>query len=135
MAWYRRLRWRLIGSQFVVAFVGVAVMMLATRVIILQSAPNVIFPQLTALLENPQSIAETEQFLVIYFRNAVLSSVAVAAVAAIGAGIFSSYVIWRTIIAPLRQLASSSRRIADGRFNERVSVPKNTGRGDGATCC
>ncbi len=127
MPWYRRLRWRLIGSQFVVAFVGVAVMMVATRIIILRSAPNIIFPYLTALVENPQLLAETEGHLIISFRNAVLASVAVAAVAAIGAGVFSSYVIWRTIIAPLRQLAINSRRIADGRYNERVSVPKNTG--------
>lgn len=127
MPWYRRLRWRLIGSQFVVAFVGVAVMMVATRIIILRSAPNIIYPYLNALVENPQLLSETEGHLIISFRNAVLASVAVAAVAAIGAGVFSSYVIWRTIIVPLRQLAISSRRIADGRYNERVSVPKNTG--------
>ena len=127
MPWYKRLRWRLIGSQFIVAFVGVAVMMLATRVIIFRTAPTVIEPYLTALIENPQLLSETETLLIYAFRNAVLASVLVAAVAAIVAGVFSSYMLWRIIIAPLRALADGSRRIADGRFNERVSVPENTG--------
>ncbi len=127
MPWYKRLRWRLIASQFVVAFVGVAIMMLATRIIILSTAPNIIRPHLMALINNPPLISDTETHLIYAFRNAVLASVAVAAMGAIVAGVFSSYMIWRTIIAPLRQMADSSRRIADGRYSERVSVPDNTG--------
>lgn len=127
MPWYKRLRWRLIASQFVVAFVGVAIMMLATRLIILSTAPNVIRPHLTALLENPRLITDTEFTLIYSFRNAVLASVSVAAIGAILAGVFSSYMLWRTLIVPLREMADSSRRIADGRYNERVEVPENTG--------
>ena len=127
MPWYKRLRWRLIGSQFIVAFVGVAIMILATRFIILQSAPNFIRPYLIALIDNPQLIQETEAHLIASFRNAVIASVLVAAVGAIIAGVFSSLMIWRTLIVPLREMADGSRRIADGRFNERVSVPENTG--------
>lgn len=127
MPWYRRLRWRLIASQFVVALVGVAIMMLATRIIILRTGPDAIRPQLLALIANPQLIAETESGLIFAFRDAVLVSVAVAAVGAVAAGILSSTMIWRTIIAPLQQMTSSSRRIADGRYSERVNVPEKTG--------
>jgi histidine kinase len=127
MPWYKRLRWRLIGSQFLVALVGVSIMMLATRIIILNSAPIVLRPLLEALLENPDSILQTEADLTIAFRNAVLFSVLFAALGAVAAGMFSSILLWRTIIKPLRQVADSSQRIADGRFDERVNVPEGSG--------
>ncbi len=127
MPWYRRLRWRLIGSQFLVALVGVSIMMLATRIIILNNAPIVLRPLLQALLQNPDSILQTEADLTIAFRNAVLFSVLFAALGAVAAGTFSSFLLWRTIIHPLRQVADSSERIADGRFAERVSVPESSG--------
>jgi histidine kinase len=127
MPWYKRLRWRLIASQFLVAFVGVSLMMLATRLIILSTAPHVIRPQLTALLENPTQLAQAEVNLIYAFRNAVLASVAAAALGAITAGVFSSYLLWRTLIAPLREVADSSRRVADGRYGERVTVPESSG--------
>ncbi|MBP8001276.1 MAG: HAMP domain-containing protein [Chloroflexi bacterium] len=127
MPWYKRLRWRLIASQFLVAFVGVSMMMLATRLIILGTAPDVIRPQLMSLLEDPAQITQIEENLIYAFRDAVLASVAAAAAAAITAGVFSSYLLWRTLIAPLRQMADSSRRVADGRYAERVIVPENSG--------
>ena len=123
MPWYKRLRWRLIGSQFLVALVGVSIMMLATRIIILNSAPVVLRPLLEALLQNPDTLAQTEADLIIAFRNAVLF----AALGAVAAGVFSSLLLWRTIIHPLRQVADSSQRIADGRFDERVNVPESSG--------
>lgn len=127
MPWYKRLRWRLIGSQFLVALVGVSIMMLATRIIILNSAPVVIRPLLEALLQNPEALMQTEFDLIIAFRNAVLFSVLFAALGAVVAGSFSSILLWRTIIRPLRRVADSSQRIADGRFDERVREPRSSG--------
>jgi histidine kinase len=127
MPWYKRLRFRLIASQFLVAFVAVSMMMLATRMVILSAAPRMIRPELVALLEEPTRLAATEHDLIYAFRDAVLGSVAVAALAAIIAGVVSSYMLWRTLIAPLRQMVGSSRRIADGRYNERVAVPADSG--------
>ncbi|WP_420631986.1 sensor histidine kinase [Candidatus Leptofilum sp.] len=127
MPWYKRLRWRLIGSQFLVALVGVSIMMLATRIIILNSAPVVLRPLLNTLLQNPGNLAQVEADLIIAFRNAVLLSVLFAALGAVIAGAYSSFLLWRTIINPLRQVADSSQRIADGRFDERVAVPKSSG--------
>ncbi|MCB8981284.1 MAG: HAMP domain-containing histidine kinase [Ardenticatenaceae bacterium] len=127
MPWYKRLRWRLVGSQFLVALVGVSIMMLATRIIIINSAPVVLRPLLEALLQNPGNLLQTEADLIIAFRNAVLFSVLFAAVGAVVAGAFSSALLWGTIINPLRQVADSSQRIADGRFDERVTVPESSG--------
>jgi histidine kinase len=128
MPWYKQLRWRLIGSQFLVALVGVSAMMLATRIIILTTAPVVIRPLLMSLLENGTTALQTESELIIAFRNAVLLSVLFAAAAAIIAGILSSALLWKIIIVPLRRVAESSQRIADGRFDERVHVPENSGQ-------
>ena len=127
MPWYKRLRWRLIGSQFLVALVGVAIMLLATRITITQAAPLVIRPILISLIESPTLLAQTEAALLIAFRNVVLLSVFVAAVGAISAGVVSSYILWRTLIHPLRQVANSSQRIANGRYSERVIIPQNSG--------
>jgi histidine kinase len=127
MPWYKRLRWRLIASQFWVALVGVTIMMLATRLIILSTAADVIRPRLLALLQDPSLLAQTELDLILAFRNAVLLSVLVAATGAIVAGVVSSLVLRRTLISPLRLMAGSSRRIAQGRYGERVSVLDNSG--------
>lgn len=70
---------------------------------------------------------QTEADLIIAFRNAVLFSVLFAALGAVVAGVFSSFLLWRTIINPLRQVADSSQRIAEGRFDERVTVPQSSG--------
>ncbi|HSM56564.1 MAG TPA: ATP-binding protein [Candidatus Sulfomarinibacteraceae bacterium] len=127
MSWHRRLRWRLIGAQFLVVAVGVGMMMLATRVIILSVAPDVIRPNLLALIENPTLLSDVENSLLLGFRDAVLLSVLVAAGAAAIAGVVSSVVLWRIIIAPLHEVARSSRRIADGRYGDRVDVPEHSG--------
>lgn len=127
MRWYKRLRWRLIGSQFLVAVVGVTVMIIATQMIIINPAPRIIRAQLSQLLENPAQIAQTEALLLLDFRNAVFASVAFAAIAAVIAGVGSSIIIWRTLILPLRTVAQRSQRIADGRYGERVDVPTNSG--------
>jgi histidine kinase len=127
MPWYKRLRWRLIGSQFLVAIVGVLIMMLATRFVILARGPDVLRPLLTDLIADPSRLDLVEQQLTLAFRDAVLLSVLFAAVGAVAAGVASSYLMWRTIIRPLRQVADGSRRITGGRYSERVQVPQNSG--------
>lgn len=127
MAWYKRLRWRLIAAQFLVALVGVVVMILTAVVLMPGMGAAVIRPLLNALLAGSASLPETEQALITAFRQAVLLSVFLAAIAAVTAGVISSLMLWRTLIIPLRQVAQSSRRIADGRTDERVHVPDNSG--------
>lgn len=125
--WYKRLRWRLIAPQFWVVLVGVGVMMITLWVFMLRTAPEVVSQQLTQLLQNPNSIAQVKSDLIASYRNAVVLSVLLAAVAALLAGIISSVLLWRMIIDPLQKVAASSQRIANGRFSERVSVANNSG--------
>lgn len=127
MSWYKRLRWRLIGAQFLVVAVGVGVMMLTTHIIIVSVAPDIIRGNLTLVLHNPIFLSAVQADLLSAFRSAVLLSVLIAALAAALAGIVSSVVLWRIIIAPLHKVARSSRRIADGRYGERADVPEQSG--------
>jgi histidine kinase len=126
-SWYKRLRWQLLAPQFLVVFVGVGIMVLAT-LLILSAAPALIRTQLIALATNPALVDETEAGVLATFRNAILLSVLIAAVLALIAGIVSAITLWRIIIDPLHQVAASSQRIADGRYSERVPVPNNSGK-------
>ncbi len=106
MKWYKRLRYRLIGIQLLVVLIGVGVMLVTMRLIILGSAPAEFRPNLS---------------------NAILLSVGIAAVGSLIAGGIASWLLWRTLVVPLRMLAASSQRIADGRYDERVPLPAQSG--------
>ncbi len=126
MRWYKRLRWRLIAPQFIVVVVGVGIMVLATT-FILGAAPALIRPFLLELAADPSLINETEVGILGTVRNGVLLSVLIAASLALIAGVFSAVVLWRLIIAPLQSMAESSRRVANGRYSERVAIPTESG--------
>lgn len=127
MIWYKRLRWRLIGSQILVVLVGVGMMAVATGVLVRQVAPPIIESQLTALQIDAAQRQQVGAAMGQLFRNGVLTSVLLAALAALVAGVVSSWVLWRILIAPLQEMAESSQRIANGRYDERVQVPDNSG--------
>jgi len=57
------------------------------------------------------------------FQSAVLQALIVAALAATIAALGTSILLVREILRPLRQLAASSRRIAGGNYDERVTAP------------
>jgi histidine kinase len=57
------------------------------------------------------------------FRQSVSTSVLVAAISAIVAGMVASLLLVREILRPLRQIAWSSKRIAGGHYDERVPIP------------
>lgn len=57
------------------------------------------------------------------FRAAVFQALVAAALAATVVGVGASVLLAREILRPLSDLARSSRRIADGHYDERVVVP------------
>lgn len=127
MIWYKRLRWRLIASQFLAASIGAVITLLLAQLLALWIGPRWIQPQLAALLQNPGLLPQTEQQLIAGFQQAVFFAVFAASLAAVTTGAITSYFLWRTLIAPLYQVADSSRRVADGRYFERVPIPENSG--------
>ena len=100
MHWYQRLRYRLLAIQFFVVFIGMGIMLLA-------------MPFITA----DQQIT----------RRAFLLAISIAGVGALIAGAVASFILWRTLVFPLRALAQNSQRIANGRYDERVPFPSQSG--------
>lgn len=128
-AFWRQLRWRIIAANMLVVLVGVAMVLLmafvATRFIV----PNNIEHGLSELAEasaagaTAQELSQVKNNLLEIFRRSINTSVIIAAVSAIVAGIISSLLLARQIMRPLQQIAASSRRIASGHYDERVSIP------------
>jgi histidine kinase len=112
ISFWRQLRWRIVAAQLLVVVVGVVTLIatadwLAARAVVVELLPT--------------------------FRSAVGQALAVAAMAATLAGLGASLLLMREILRPLRQLARSARRIAAGRYDERVIVPASDELADVAT--
>jgi histidine kinase len=99
----RSLRWRIVAVQALVVVVGVVTLLITAALI----AERTVAPQLLPV-----------------FRSAVGQALAAAALAALVVGLGASALLTREILRPLRDLASSSRRIASGNYGERVAVPQ-----------
>ncbi len=100
----RQLKWRIVATMMVVVIVGVLLILLMA------------YGLTTALVATEVQLA---------FRQSMLTAVSVAAIGAIIAGIIASLLLARQILRPLNQIATSSQRIADGRYDERVPIPSS----------
>jgi len=122
-AW-QSLRWRLVGAQMLVVFVGVVVLALSAQTA-MRSLPPQIETTLTSLVPaaEPQVIDQTTIAITQTMQRMVLQSLMIAAIAATIAGLLSSILLMREILRPLDDIVESSRRIADGHYDERVTVP------------
>jgi histidine kinase len=112
MGFWRQLRWRIVAAQLLVVVVGVVALIatadrLAARAVAVELVPA--------------------------FRAAVGQALAVAAVAAMLAGLGASLLLMREILRPLRRLARGAQRIAAGHYDERVVVPTSDELADVAT--
>lgn len=124
MKFYRRLRWRLIAAPIIVAVIGTGSMMVTTFVIASHLAPDFLSRELQFLIQNPLQIETTQAVLLEGFQRALIRSVAIAALAALLGGTVYSFILWRSLVVPLREIAASSQRIAGGRYVERVKMPR-----------
>lgn len=129
MRFWQQLRWKIIAGHMLVVLVGVTALSLASELLFLRSVPTQLQNQLTALTQSdsPQIIQETTTIVLdTLYRDAVSRSLLVAASGAILTGLLTSIFLAREILRPLLEIASSSRRIASGHYNERVAVPPST---------
>ena len=125
MSFWRQLRWRIVGGHVVVVIVGVTILLLTAQLFLGRIAVSDIQPRLTTLTQatNILTIEQATTDLLETFQNAVLSSLLVAGLASLLAGLGTSLLLTREILRPLRQITQSSRRIANGHYDERVAVP------------
>ncbi|HMQ35133.1 MAG TPA: ATP-binding protein [Chloroflexaceae bacterium] len=116
-----QLRWRLILAQLLVVLVGVVVLAVAADRLGSRIFAADLHAQLARLPGADAAAVEAE--LLASFREAVGRSLLVAGGAAAVVGLATSLLLLRQILRPLGDLAQSSRRIAAGRYDERVAVP------------
>lgn len=102
MGLWRQLRWRIIAAQMLVVLVGVVTLIATADILAARTIDPALLPA---------------------FEAAVLQALVVAALAATLVGLAASLLLMREILRPLRQLAASSRRIASGRYDERIAMP------------
>lgn len=123
-----QLRTRIIAAHMVVVVVGVIFVLLIAWLMTTQIVPNDVADRLAYLTETPTTgdLAAATSDLLETFRNSVFTAVSIAALAAIIAGVGSSLLLAREILRPLRQIASSSQRIARGHYAERVPLPPSS---------
>jgi len=109
----------------VVVIVGVTVILLMAHVTTEYLVPASVQARVADLAEaqDPAAVARATTALLDTFRSSIFTAVLVAAMGAIIAGLVSGLLLARQILRPLQEIASSSQRIADGRYNERVAVP------------
>lgn len=121
---WRQLRWRMVGVLMLVVFVGVLVLALSAR-FGLQALPPQIAENLQLLAPEADNaaITSTTSAVMQALQGVLLQSLIVAAIAATLAGLLASILLMRQILRPLYDVARSSQRIADGHYDERVSVP------------
>ena len=127
MRWYKRLRWRLVGIQLLVVIIGVIFVLLATQLWLSNAGEATIEPALSPYIESNETIETVAQTLLGEMRQTIIGAVAIAATGAVVVGVLASFLLWRTVVVPLRTLATSSQRIADGRYGDRVPVPEQAG--------
>lgn len=126
---FRQLKWKIIAGHMVVVLVGVLTLSLVGEVFMLREVPAEVQAHLQALVQadSPQTTEMImSRLLQTFYRDAVSRALLVAATGAILAGLLTSLFLAREILLPLNQIAEGSRRIAAGRYNERVAIPSST---------
>ncbi len=129
---FRQLRWRIVAANMVVVAVGVAIILLMAYLLTRVFVPRQVAAsasEFAALARagalDGASLENATAGLIDAFRQSLVSAVWVAAAGAIVAGLASSLLLAREILRPLREIAQSSRRIADGHYDERIAVPSS----------
>jgi histidine kinase len=124
---------KLLLSYLAVLLVGAAVLLLTVQFTapaayfrhmqMLQTPDGALLPGMMNMGGGPgrgMGLGQGEGF--VNFRAGMLESLGYALIAAVFVAVAVSVVFSRRIVAPLRAMMSASQRIADGRYDERVSV-------------
>lgn len=115
----RRLGWKLFLSYLMIVIVGAATLAVAAEL----HAPTALsrhMARMQALMGG--SMGGMMSDLTVNFRRAVNEVLAVAAVAALISAVLASVFVTRRIVRPIQAMQAASRRIAEGRYDERVQV-------------
>ncbi|MCA9966756.1 MAG: HAMP domain-containing histidine kinase, partial [Anaerolineales bacterium] len=122
---WRQLKWRIVGGNMAVVIAGATLVLLMTQIVTRMVVPEPILAEVRHLAEasDPAGAEVATAVLLDTFRGTIITAVLVGTIGAIFVGWFSSLALARQILHPLNQLASSSQRIANGRYDERIPIP------------
>ena len=123
---WRQLRWRLVGAQMFVVLVGVTALAVAAQLSLRSLSPQ-IYEALIMLAPDADegTLAAVAAAVTRTMQRVLLRSSAVAAIAAAIAGLLTSILLMREIVRPLSHIIRSSRRIANGHYDQRVALPSS----------
>lgn len=133
----RRLAWKLFLSYLLVILVGMAVLAGAAEVLI----PNAFNRHMSGMMgPGGPALSEGEGMMEMMggaqgdlfadFRAAFNETLLVAALTAVSVAGTASFLIAGRIVAPVRAMTAASRRIAAGKYDERISPRTQPGTGD-----
>lgn len=116
---------KLFLSYFVVVMVGVLVLFTATRL----SGPAAFdrhLAQMSAMMSEMEMMGSSQSLEMDLFNNytaAVSEAVSLAAIAALIAAVLASFFISRQVVTPIQRMMKLSHRIAEGEYEERLTIP------------
>lgn len=131
MIWFSSLRrhlqmhlsWKLMVSYLIVILVGIVTLALTTEAAIPTAFDRHLLSMQAMMNETrPHGMQMMQSDLFTGFRAAVTESLLISTATALISAIVVSLFISRRVVIPIRQMMQASRRIAAGRYQERVDV-------------
>ncbi len=116
-----RLGWKLMVSNLIVILVGVVTLVVAVEAAI-PTAFNRHLLGMQQMIGSVHGMEEMSSDLFTNFRAAVTESLLVSTTTALISAVMVSLFVSRRVVTPIRQMMEASRRIAAGRYQERVEV-------------
>jgi signal transduction histidine kinase len=119
------LAWKMFLSYLVVVIIGIVVLITAASLSV-PAAFERHMASMNALMSSANAIGDSQSMeteLFSQYTAAVYEAVSYAAIAALVAALLASYFISRQVVTPVQRMTKLSHRIADGKYEERLSIP------------
>lgn len=119
------LAWKVFLSYLLVVFIGVIVLITAASLSVPAAFERHIV-SMNAIMTNGSMTSNNQQMvseLFSQYKKAVFEAVTYATLAALVAAVLASFFISRQVVIPTLRMMSLSHRIAEGEYEERLSLP------------
>lgn len=116
--------WKLLLSYFLVVFIGNLVLITAASLFVPATFERHM-DSMSAIMANGSSLSSDEEMQAELFSQytiAVYEAISYAAIAALIAAIIASILISRQVVTPMLRMTSLSHRIAEGEYEERLTL-------------
>ena len=114
----RHLVWKILLSYWIIILLGAVVLISATEFVM----PSAFERHLAAMADSMGPDTTMADDLFENFRKGVTEALTMATAAAVIVSVLLSLYISRRVVAPIQDMMRASRRIAAGRYNERVGL-------------